>query len=230
MELLTKEEKLKILRTLKVDEEFRYAIAGLIGYSEVLEEIRKIWKNIEKIWEEIKDLKRDIKDLKNDIKNIKRNIENLERNQERLWREVKSLRIDQGKIWEETREIKRLHEKYSLTIEEEANQVVSYLLEKKGVAIETRPEYFNEEYEFDIYGTNGEITVIGEAKIRAGPSHVAKLNERVREAEKKWPQKLPGKIIKVLYCLRATPKTIEEAEKTGVWLIESMKEKTKPSL
>jgi len=195
MELLTKEEKLKILRTLKVDEEFRYAIAGLIGYSEVLEEIRKIWENIEKIWEEIREIKGEIAEIKKDMS-----------------------------------EIKRFNEKYSLTIEEEANQVVSYLLERRGVAIETRPEYFNEEYEFDIYGTNGEITVIGEAKIRAGPSHVAKLNERVREAEKKWPQKLPGKIIKVLYCLRVTPKTIEEAEKTGVWLIESMKEKTKPSL
>ncbi|MCC6035152.1 MAG: hypothetical protein LM567_06640 [Desulfurococcaceae archaeon] len=41
-ELLSKEEKLRILKTLEVDEEFRYAIAGALGILIILEELKKL--------------------------------------------------------------------------------------------------------------------------------------------------------------------------------------------
>jgi len=66
-DLLSKEEKERILRTLEVDAEFRYAVAGLIGLSEVLkrldrheEQLVKIWERLAKIDEEIAKLREDM--------------------------------------------------------------------------------------------------------------------------------------------------------------------------
>jgi hypothetical protein len=52
--------KSRILRMLKEDEEFRYAVAGLIGLEEILkrldrheDEVRRIWQEIEKLREDM---------------------------------------------------------------------------------------------------------------------------------------------------------------------------------
>jgi len=59
---LAAKERLKsrILRLLKEDEEFRYAVAGLIGLEEILkrldrheDEVRRIWQEIEKLREDM---------------------------------------------------------------------------------------------------------------------------------------------------------------------------------
>jgi len=47
VELLTKEEKLMILKTLEEDSEFRYAMAGAIGLSEILKRLDAIEARIE---------------------------------------------------------------------------------------------------------------------------------------------------------------------------------------
>ncbi|MCS7104951.1 MAG: hypothetical protein NZ954_05240, partial [Thermofilaceae archaeon] len=72
MSTLTNQEKIKILDTLERDKEFRYAIAGLLGFREILERLDKLETNMEKLWE----------------------------NQEKLWMEVKALRENQEKLWE----------------------------------------------------------------------------------------------------------------------------------
>ncbi|MEM1569214.1 MAG: hypothetical protein QXG56_00620, partial [Candidatus Bathyarchaeia archaeon] len=76
--LLSKEEKLKILRSLEEDLEFRYAVAGLIGISEILKRMDRFEENQEKLWEE--------------VKSLREGQEKLWENQEKLWEEVKSLR------------------------------------------------------------------------------------------------------------------------------------------
>jgi len=67
LELLTEEEKQRILRTLERDTEFRLAIAGLLGLREILEELRKLredfnrfaveqgkrWEENNRRWEEV---------------------------------------------------------------------------------------------------------------------------------------------------------------------------------
>ncbi|ADM27399.1 Protein of unknown function DUF1626 [Ignisphaera aggregans DSM 17230] len=59
LELLTEEERQRILKTLEKDTEFRLAIAGLLGLREILEELRKLREDFnrfvveqEKRWEE----------------------------------------------------------------------------------------------------------------------------------------------------------------------------------
>ena len=118
----------------------------------------------------------------------------------------------------------------AVSIEEEANDVVQHLLRQRGVVVETGPVFLDARYEFDIYGTNGVVTVVGEAKVRAGPKTVEKLHNRVEEAVRAMPDKFPGRVVKVLYCLRASPGTLESAGKYGVWLLESGREKNQPPL
>lgn len=64
---LTAEEKRRLLKALEKDVEFRYAVAGLIGLGEVLNELKKLredfnkfaaememrWEENEKRWEEM---------------------------------------------------------------------------------------------------------------------------------------------------------------------------------
>lgn len=51
MVALTSGEKKRFLEALKTDEEFRLAVAGLIGLSEILQELHRIHEDIRKLWE-----------------------------------------------------------------------------------------------------------------------------------------------------------------------------------
>lgn len=75
----------EVLRLLKEDEEFRYAVAGYIGLSEVLKRLEAIENNLENLWTEVKGLREA---------------------QNNLWIEVKNLREEQSKLWVEVRELR----------------------------------------------------------------------------------------------------------------------------
>ena len=215
------------------------------------QEVRALRENQEKLWQEVKALREnqeklweEVKALREDQAKLWQEVKALRENQEKLWQEVKSLRENQEKLWQEVggiwkeikvikrdlRDVKSTLEKYSITTEEEANDTVQYYLRQRGVVVETKPTFLNSGYEFDIYGTNGVVTIVGEAKVRAGPRTVERVNGKIEEAIKAMPNKFPGKIIKVLYCLRASPNTLETANKYGIWLLESGKERNTPPL
>jgi hypothetical protein len=67
MSINLEELKSKIFELLKRDEEFRYAVAGLIGMDRVLDELRKLREDfinyMRKILNMIEDLKIWVKDL-----------------------------------------------------------------------------------------------------------------------------------------------------------------------
>ena len=52
--------KSRILRMLKEDEEFRYAVAGLIGLEEILKRLDRHEEEIRRIWQEIERLREDM--------------------------------------------------------------------------------------------------------------------------------------------------------------------------
>ncbi|MGC9136932.1 MAG: hypothetical protein ACP5H6_08800, partial [Caldivirga sp.] len=175
----------------------------------------KRWIENDKKWQET--YKR-FETIENELKALR---ESTQRHEQ----ELKTLREGQNKIWREIKGIKAMQERMSISLEEEANDVVQYFLRLRGISIETKPTHFNTKYEFDIYGTNNQITIIGEAKTRAGPRTIQRLVNRVEELKRMMPDKLPGRVIRVLYCMRAMPNAIEEAKKNDVWLIESGKER-----
>jgi chromosome segregation ATPase len=283
----------ELLRLLKEDEEFRLAVIGLLGITDVqaalkrlidivakladnqttmlttlnsvltalgglTDTVQRLWQEIEKLWGEVKALRegqekiwQEIKALREDQERLWREVKALREGEEKLWEEVKALRENQEKLWLEVkslregqealwrevrsirrdlRDVKSTLEKYSVTIEEEANDTVQYYLRQRGVVIETKPTVLNGTYEFDIYGTNGAITVVSEAKVRASPRTVERVYRRIEEAIRAMPDKFPGRVVKVLYCLRVSPNTLEAANKYGIWLLESGIERNAPPL
>jgi hypothetical protein len=80
------------------------------------------------------------------------------------------------------------------------------------------------EYGFDIYCNAGALTAVGEAKVRAGGRDVERAFERARELLRRWPDRISGRLVPVLYALVAEPSAVQRARELKVWLIESRRE------
>ncbi len=61
------ELKSKILKLLKENEEFRYAVAGLIGLEEILKRLDRHEAELVKLREDIKELREDMNKLREDM-------------------------------------------------------------------------------------------------------------------------------------------------------------------
>ena len=202
---LSREEKERFLKALEEDWEFRNAVMGLLGIQELLKgmaELRSVQTEILKVLTKL--------------------VERVDRLEERV-----------GKLEEEFRELvervdrlDRTMERITAAIEDEANDVVTYYLRQRGINIETSPIRLDSVYEFDIYGTNGQLTIIGETKTRLSKKMVEEVVARIRNAVSAFPGKFPGRVVIVIYSVRTDPEAVEEARRQGVWLFESLREKT----
>ncbi|MDW8063818.1 MAG: hypothetical protein RMI43_06575 [Candidatus Caldarchaeum sp.] len=101
------------LRLLDEDKDFRYAVAGYLGLSDIMKRLDAIEENLTKIWNEIKELKESIKLLWQEVRELREGqnrlweeVKELREGQNKLWEEVKSLREGQNKLWEEVRELR----------------------------------------------------------------------------------------------------------------------------
>jgi hypothetical protein len=108
---LSREEKLRILKALEEDREFRYAVAGLIGVSDILERLDRIEENLEKLWTEVRNLRESQEKLWLEVKSLREGQERLWENQEKLWIEVKNLRENQEKLWLEVKSLREGQER-----------------------------------------------------------------------------------------------------------------------
>ncbi len=97
-DILSPEEKKRLLRTLEVDRELRYAIAGLIGLKEVLEKlgyvesrIREHSERIEYLTQKIEEYSRRIEEHSKTIKWLTQRIEEHSRRLEELSERIKEL-------------------------------------------------------------------------------------------------------------------------------------------
>jgi chromosome segregation ATPase len=198
-----------------------------VTVSSLNERVGRLETSLSSLNERVEKLETSVSSLSERMDRVEANVSSLNERMGKVEADVSSLNERMGKVERELRSMRKTLENLTMSEEEEANLVVTHFLRERGISIETGPAVFDRRYEFDIYGTTGQLTVIGDAKVRAGPHAVERLVERVEEAKRRWPEKLPGRVVAVLYCLRAAPGTAEEAEKLGVWLLESMREKTK---
>jgi len=273
---MTVELKKQILRLLKEDEEFRYAVAGLIGLGEILrrldrheEQIVKIWERLAKIDEEIAKLREDMnrgferhdkefEKVWSEIAKLREEmIKGFERHDkefEKIWSEIARLREDMIKGFERhDRELAKLREDFlkmvkridrievrltrvertlehlTISIEEEAQEVVSRLLAQRGIQVNVSSISINKKYELDIYGSAENITVVGEAKVRASDRTIERFLKRIEKVKKSRPELFRGKVIPVLYCAKFLGDP-SKAEERRVWLIVSGREVTRLSL
>jgi regulator of replication initiation timing len=99
VEALSKEEKIKVLKALEEDVEFRYAVAGLLGLQEIIKRLDNIEEDIKYLWEEVKELRLGQNKLWEEVKELRLG-------QNKLWEEVKELRLGQNKLWEEVKALR----------------------------------------------------------------------------------------------------------------------------
>ena len=121
-------------------------------------------------------------------------------------------------------EFRKLLEKIGLTLEE-ANDMVQYHLKQKGIIMVTMPVEFPQGW-VDIYGTNMQYTVVGYTEARASKEFIAQASEKLDIIISKNRDKFPGKVIRVVYCVRALPGAAERARELGIWLLEEERELT----
>lgn len=183
--------KEEFLQLLDKDKEFRYAVAGYLGLSEVLKRLDALEEGQRRLWEEVKALRE---------------------GQEKLWKEVKELRITQNRL---ATTLDRL----TISIEEEGLDVIRHRLkEKLGLDVELK-RTFVDSIEVNIYGASDEICVIGEATVRLGTRLVEELEEKIDTMKRMRPEMVKPKMIKVVYTDYAVPSALQLAKDYGVWVL-----------
>jgi len=126
----------ELLRLLREDEEFRLAVAGLLGLDEVLRELKKLredfnnfvkeqakrWEENNKRWEEadrrfevifeeLKSLREELKALREDHKSLREELKSLREDHKSLREELKALREDHKSLREELKALREDHNK-----------------------------------------------------------------------------------------------------------------------
>ena len=209
---LSPEDKKRFLKALEEDWEFRNAVMGLLGIQELLKgmaELRSTQVEVLKVLTMLVDR----------VGKLEERVGGLEKRMDRLEEGFNELK-------ERVDKLDRTMERITAALEDEANDVVTYYLRQRGINIETSRVHLDSVYEFDIYGTNGQLTIVGEAKTRLSKRMIEEVVARIKNAMNAFPGKFPGRVIIVIYSVRADPEAVEEARRQGVWLFESLREKT----
>ena len=136
---------------------------------------------------------------------------------------VEQLRAEIRRV-ENTMATKEQIEALAISVEESGRDMVQYLLEQRGYRCAAERLHVDSDYEFDVYCNAGAVTAVGEAKVRAGRRDVEKTVERIQELQRRWPDKISGKLVPVLYALAADPPAAQRARELKVWLIEGKRE------
>ncbi|MEM3437324.1 MAG: hypothetical protein QXP55_02155 [Nitrososphaerales archaeon] len=204
-----RKEFLELLRT---DEEFRYAVAGLLGLEEILKKLDMHGAILAKYGEELMKLREDMN------KGFARHDEELMKLREDM---IHGFELIEKRL----SSIEHYIERTSLTFEEEAFEVISGKLERIGIKIALK-RLTLPDLEINVYGETNEICIIGEVTTRAGIRIVVKMDEKAKELMNKHPELIRPKMIKILYTMWITEEAIEEAKKRGVWVLKTTKELT----
>jgi len=114
-------------------------------------------------------------------------------------------------------------ERFSLTLEEEAREVVAARLRGRGLDVKLTGLVFPE---LDIYGVVGDVCVVGEASVRVGVGLVRSVDEKVAELGRRYPGLLRGRVVKVVYTMWAAEDAVREAEERNIWLVKATEELT----
>jgi hypothetical protein len=204
--------KSRILRMLKEDEEFRYAVAGLIGLEEIL-------KRLDRHEEEIARLREDMVKLREDMMKM---FEKHEERFARIEQELVRLREDMMRGFDlVNRQISALGARWGLMSEQAFREGLRGILEKEfGVKVErwvTRDEEgtvygFSSVIEIDIAVKDGKTLLI-EISSRMGLSDVAAFLRKAQLYERKTGVR-PDRLIMVTPY--AEDAAIKAAREVGV--------------
>ena len=239
--LLSKEEKFRILKTLEEDLEFRYAVAGLIGVSELLKRLDTFEENQAKLLEEVRGLRENQEKIWQGQSRLWEEAKSLRESEVKLWEEARSLRESEVKLWDEVRSLREVQsailntqkdilrtlnrvvvtvDRLTISVEDEARDVVRHRLKNELGLDVALDRLFFDEFEMNIYGAQGDFCVIGEATVRLGVRLIEELEDKIEDLKIKRPDLIRPKMIKVVYADYAVPAALELAKNKGVWALK----------
>jgi hypothetical protein len=188
--------------------------------------------------QDLRRLERRTARLEREVKEIKNAMATKEDLRQYATKQDLGTAVEQLKRWAEGRfatkeDIKRIEDKMAtkeqiealaISVEDGGREMVQYLLEQRGYRCAAERLRLDADYELDVYCNAGALTAVGEAKVRAGRRDVERTVERIRELQRRWPEKISGRLVPVLYALVAEPSAVQRARELGVWLIEGKRE------
>ncbi len=201
---LTSEEKKKFLRALEEDDEFRYAIAGLVGYREILARLEEHDRKFEQVMARLEEHDRK-------FEQVMARLEEHDRKFEEILAEIKGIK-------EDLKRMGGMVERFSLTLEEEGREVLSWLLRKEGIDIELESVEIGG-VQYDIYGESDDLVIIGEVKTRLSAKRVEEFAERIEKLLKIERRMRNKRVIKVMYAMVVLPAALEEARARGITVV-----------
>ncbi|GBC73382.1 hypothetical protein HRbin04_00781 [archaeon HR04] len=208
-------------------------------------------KRFAKVEEDIRDLRKDLNDLRKDMqegfrrhdeefKRVWQSIENLRKDMQegfkrhdeefkRVWQSIENLRKDMQegfkRMDKRLRYIESFMNNISVSIEDEARDMVEYYLKQRGMTLKVGYLAL-EDIEVDIYAKNRDYCLIGEAKTRAVKKAILQVDKDIARLCKRHPEYLKEKIVKVVYAIQAMPDAVEEAKRRDIWLVTAKGELT----
>ena len=192
--------KERILDLLERDREFRYAVAGLIGLDEILKRLDRHDRKFNEI----------LAILKEHTAILKEHTARLGEHDRKFNEVIAEIRD----IRRELREIRSYMERVSLSLEEEAWEVVAGRLRRMGVDVGLT-RLILPGLEVNIYGATDDLCIVGEASTRAGARTVRSVDDKLDELRRRYPEHLRGRVLKVVYTMWATEDAVEEAKRRG---------------
>ena len=202
--------KEEFLELLEKDKEFRYAVAGYLGLSEILKRLDGMKESMIRLGEEQKRLREDFNKM---LEIMDERFRRVDKRFERIEKEIKYTR---------SRLESRL-DKISLSVEDDARVIIEYHLKKRGIDIKLG-ELVLPDMQVNIYGTSDNICVIGEVETRAGVSLLNELKRKYKQLREKYLEYLRKNVILVIYTLSPTYDLIEKAKKENIWLLRATTE------
>jgi hypothetical protein len=235
LEMKVEDTELKklFLELLDKDEEFRYAVSGRLGLSEILKKLDTLWEEVKllreeqnKLWEGQNKLWEGQNRLWEEVKLLREEQNKLWEGQNRLWEEVKSIRGEMKAI---RAELKSFGRAVGRTLEDYTMGFVEIILEERGYSREKirlgrrRIEHEKEEEEINIFNEDplvvGEVTTCIQSEEKA-IEEIGKVVRRINLVQKKFRRKVEYAFLAVGNVSKEVLERLkEEAERNGIELI-----------
>jgi len=214
---MSAEVKKEILRLLRVDEEFRYAVAGLIGLEDIRKGQDELRLGLARLEEAQARLEQAHARLEEAVARLQEAMARLQEAVARLQEAVASLASEQRRTSRTLRHLIRYINSMSITLEEEAHSIIERRLSQRGIFVRlgalVRPYV-----ELDVYGSDGSLTFLGETKTRLAVRHVKRLEKKIEMVKMREPELLRGRVVLTIYAMWVHPDAYEECKVRNIWL------------
>jgi len=232
------ELKESFLELLERDKEFRYAVAGYLGLSEVLkrldvlaEEQVGLRKEQVRFREEQTKIWKEIAGLREEQAGLRKEQISLREEQTKIWKEIAGLREDFNKMFRafdlRLSRVERTLEKLTVDVEDEARSFVGHRLREMGVGLDLT-SLILPDLEVNLYGVSDDVCVVGEASVRAGAGLVDELLEKLEKLRRDYPDRLRKRVLLVLYVSLPMMELVERVKGENIWLLKATEEFYRP--